>query len=113
MFDAQSEMVALLRAVERNTRDIADLLEVAYGAQLRGILQPVLTDERKRIAYEATDGELSSRDVGRAAGVSDKTIRDWWRDWFRSGLLRRAETEGRFVKKYDLERLSLGEEADT
>ena len=110
MFDAQSEMVTLLRAVERNTRDIADLLEVAYGSQLMRILQPVLRDGRKKIAYQATNGEFSSREVARAADVSDKTIRDWWRDWFKAGLLRPADTEGRFIKKYDLQRLALAEE---
>lgn len=110
MLDPQSETVDLLRAIERNTRDIADLLEVGYGAQLRRRLAPILSDQRKRNAYQATDGDASSRDVGRVAGVSDKTIRDWWRDWSKAGLLRPADTEGRFIKKYDLQRLALGEE---
>lgn len=105
------EIADLLRIIAQNTRDVADLLEVAYGPQLRRILAPVLSDSRKRAVYEASTGELSSREVAQKAGVSDKTVRDWWREWFKAGLLRPAGVEGRFIKKYDLDRLALGEEA--
>lgn len=103
-------MLALLRAIDRNTRDIADLLEVGYGPQLRRILSPVISDPRKRAVYEGSNGLMSSREIAQAAGVSDKTVRDWWKEWYKEGLLRPAELEGRYVRKYDLTRLSLGEE---
>jgi len=111
MYEPQGEIVALLRAIERNTRDIADLLEVGYGPQLRRILSAVTSDSRKRMVYEASDGLASSREIASRAGVSDRTVRDWWHDWSKAGLLRPAGVEGRFIKKYDLNRLALGEEA--
>lgn len=107
-----TEVTNLLRAIAQNTRDIADLLEVAYGPQLRRLLLPVVSDPRKRAVYEASTGQLSSREVASRASVSDKTVRDWWRDWYRAGLLRPSDLPGRFSRKYDLARLSLGEEAE-
>ena len=112
MYDSQAESVELLRGIERNTRDIADLLEVAYGNELRRRLTAVLTDGRRRLVYQGSDGDSSARQLAALAKVSDTTVRDWWKEWLRAGLMRPAQVEGRFVRKYDLERLSLGEEVE-
>jgi len=111
MYQEEGEVVALLRVIARNTRDIADLVEVGYGSQLRRMLAPILGDAKKRAAYEASSGELSSREVGKIAGVSHKTVRDWWKEWSGAGLLRPTAVEGRYARKYDLDRLALAEDA--
>ena len=113
MYDGDSETIALLRAIRENTREIADLLEVGHGAELRRRLASRLTDERKRSVYQQSIDDISARDLAKAAGVSDKTVRDWWKEWFRAGLLRPAATEGRYQRKYDLDRLALGEEGSS
>ena len=98
----ESRTVELLEAIATNTREIATWLRVAYGAELKEKLEALLDDPRKVIAYEYSDGENSSRAVAHAAGVSGKTIRDWWREWMEEGIVEPSSVEGRFRRHFSL-----------
>jgi transposase-like protein len=98
---ARGEVIELLQAIADNTREIADLLEIAYGAELKRRLAPVLSDRKRTEVYSLSTGELSTRQIAQRVGVSDKTVRDWWRDWAAAGLMKGGAVEGRFVRRYD------------
>ena len=62
---------------------------------LRDSLLGLLDTDRKRAAYEASDGASTSREVGAAAGVSHVTIQRWWEEWLRAGVIRAGKVAGR------------------
>ena len=76
--DNEGRIIQLLETIEGNTRDIATWLSVAHGAQMREMLETVLDDPRKRLAYEYSDGESSTRTVAEAARVSGSPIPACW-----------------------------------
>ena len=106
----REEVVELLRVIAANTREIADLLEVAYGADLKRRLAPVLSDRKKTDVYKLSTGELSTRQIAQQVGISDKTVRDWWREWAAAGLMKSSAVEGRFARRYDPVRLGFVQE---
>lgn len=99
--------IELLESIAANTREIATWVSVAYGAQMREKLENVLNDPRKRLAYECSNGESSTRAVAQAAGVSDRAIRDWWREWMQQDIVEPANIEGRFRKRFSLRKLGV------
>ena len=105
--DNEGRIIQLLETIEGNTRDIATWLSVAHGAQMREMLETVLDDPRKRLAYEYSDGESSTRTVAEAARVSARTIRDWWKEWMQSDIVEPTELEGRFRKRFSLKRFGI------
>lgn len=102
-----SRTVELLEAIVANTREIATWLHVAYGAQLKEKLETLLDDRRKLIAYEYSDGESSTRAVGQRAGVSDRAIRDWWRQWMEQDIVEPSSVEGRFRRRFSLSKFGI------
>jgi hypothetical protein len=55
--------------------------------ELRPALLSALGSEAERRAYELTDGTRSTRAVADAAGVSQKTISNWWQRWASAGIV--------------------------
>ena len=105
MSDAAVEQ--LLRRIEANTKEIAEWLQLAYGDLLRERLERVLSDGKRRLAYQTSTGD-SSRAVAAVAKVSDRSIREWWKEWADLGLVEETPVEGRFRRKFDLRRLGVG-----
>ena len=103
----ESRTVQLLEAIATNTREIATWLQIAYGAQLKEKLETLLDDPRKLIAYEYSDGENSTRSVAQTAGVSDKGIRSWWREWMEHDIVEPASVEGRFRRRFSLRKFGI------
>ena len=114
---AEESVIDLLTKIEANTRGIANWLQIAYGAELRRRLQAILSDKRRRLVYESSVDENSSRTVSQLAGVSDRTVREWWREWSDMELVEPASVPGRFRKKFSLAELGVeaaaGREAAT
>jgi len=105
--EGDSRAIELLEEISANTREIASWLQVAYGSQFKEKVQVLLDDPRKLVAYEFSTGENTTRGVAQVAGVSDKTIRDWWREWLEEGIVEPGPVEGRFRRRFSLERLGI------
>ena len=108
-----SRTVELLEAIVANTREIATWLQMAYGAQLKEKLETLLDDPRKLIAYEYSDGESSTRAVGQRAGVSEKAIRDWWRQWMEHDVVEPTSVGGRYRRRFSLRRFGIAVPEET
>lgn len=52
------------------------------------LLTEVLNDQRHLLAYEATDGTKTQKEVGEASGLSQATISGLWQKWRRLGIAR-------------------------
>lgn len=47
----------------------------------------LLTDKKKRKAYELTDGTKTARQIAKEVGATKDTISHWWKEWYRKGIL--------------------------
>ena len=64
-----------------------------YSETKQKMIEHLDTDEKK-IAYQLSDGEKSTRDISKKAGVHFTTIADWWRSWFKLELMEQTEKYG-------------------
>lgn len=93
---------ALLQEISEGIREIIGILQVAYGNTIKERLEEYLADDKRKLVYHYTDGIRSTRMLGRIADVSDKSVRDWWKEWFEAGIVEPVNVEGRYRRKYDL-----------
>lgn len=63
------------------------LLKLAFSDAIKAKLEDLLDEETKRIAYEATDGIKTSREISASIGVSHKTVTIWWKEWVQHGIV--------------------------
>jgi len=64
-----------------------------YLATKQKMIEHLDTDDKK-IAYQKSNGERSSRDIAKLVSVSYKTIQKWWKKWFDLGLMEQTEKYG-------------------
>ncbi len=53
---------------------------------LRPTLLEVLKSDKQKLAYEATDGQRTTRQVAEASGAGPGTISAWWTEWMAIGI---------------------------
>jgi hypothetical protein len=101
---SEEEQTRLLREILKWTR-FAGMKEV------KAVLTSALDSEKKKIAYHASDGEKSTRDVASVAGFGSKTtVADLWKVWKKLGLGETSTTMGggdRFKRAFDLEEFGI------
>ena len=91
----------LLEEIAANTRLIAQLLAASVAAESVGGLSALLDSDAKRLAYMNSDGQRSTRDIAKVAGVSHTTIAAWWKEWVARGIAEEAD-DGRARGSIDL-----------
>ena len=74
------------------------------GAQLaKKILRELLSKDAEKIVYQYSDGR-GSKDIADLAGVSDFSVRSYWKKWNIEGLVIPTEKhKGRYEKVFSLE----------
>ena len=72
----------LIAAIEEQT----SWLRALAMPQVRETIDVTLTKSAMRVAYEASDGKATSREVAAAAGVSVGSISGWWARWRALGI---------------------------
>src|SRR5438105_14381856 len=93
----ETEQVRLLREILKWTK-------FAGMAEVKGVLQTVLNNDKKKLAYQLSDGTRGTRDINSQSGYSG-SVSDLWKEWKRKGLgdtisVQRGE---RFKRTFDLE----------
>lgn len=98
MIGEDTEQIRLLREILKWTR-FSGMKEV------KPTLMAVLETSQKRFIYQLSDGEKGSIEIAKSTGVSDWTVRNYWRIWSRVGLVEPLRSGGgnRFKRAFDLE----------
>jgi hypothetical protein len=61
---------------------------------VKTILLELLPGNEEKIAYHLSDGEHSSQEVAKPAGVSFGTVTRWWKNWVRAGIAKSVSARG-------------------
>jgi len=96
--------------MQMNEEKIIELLEELAkwkrleGAQLaKRILRDILSKNTEKLVYQYSDGR-GSRDVATLAGVSDFSVRNYWKKWSTEGIVISSKKfKGRFERVFSLE----------
>lgn len=77
--------------------------------QLKAVLLEELDADEKKLVYENSDGDRSSRDIAKLANVSYKTVQHYWKSWSEIGIVEATEKYrgGRFKKLCSLVELGI------
>jgi hypothetical protein len=69
----------------------------------RSILSRYFRSGKQLRAYELTDGNNSTRQIGKVIGVDQKTVSTWWRTWEKEHkIVHKAGKRGQFKRLYSL-----------
>lgn len=102
-----NESTELIHLLEVLTR-IEGWLRFSNIPRLKELLETELDDDRKRAAYENSDGLRSVREVARTSGVPAGTLPSWWSRWFNLGIVVESPSrQGRMKKICSLRSLGI------
>lgn len=98
MGEQNNEQTAILK-------EILKWIRFAGAKEVKNVLLNTLNTEQKRLIYHLSDGSHSSLEIGKAAGISDVTVRRLWAAWVRQGIVQSIKVRGgeRYMKAFDLE----------
>jgi len=104
-----SEELKTLKSIETKLDKILKWIRLAGMQQLRTILTQNLTNDTEMLIYELSDGERSTREVARLAGVrSNSTVAAYWKKWSKIGIVEPSPRyRGRFQRICSLEEVGL------
>jgi DNA-binding transcriptional regulator YhcF (GntR family) len=95
-----SESVETLLA---SNHRIEGLLRILAQPVLQSALHRVFKDGKQLHAYELSDGNRSTREIGKLVGVDQKTVSRWWRAWEKEyGIIEKTGKRGQFRGRYSL-----------
>lgn len=69
--------------------------------QIMAALNTELSDKTRKIVYELSNGENTTRDIAKVAGISISTITSYWKQWALKGIVVPAQRKGRFKAAFD------------
>jgi hypothetical protein len=74
------------------------------GAQLaKKVLRDILSKDAEKVVYQYSDGK-GSAEIAALAGVSDFTVRSYWKKWNTEGLVIPSQKfKGRYERIFSLE----------
>jgi hypothetical protein len=92
----QKKVIELLTAIAKWSR--------FSGIQTaRQVITSTLQNDAEKLAYHYSDGR-ASRDVAKMSGLSDFTIRNYWKKWNIAGLVFPSNKfKGRYERAFSLE----------
>lgn len=104
-----SEELKTLRSIEQKLDQLLKWTRFAGMQQLRTILTQNLETDTEMLVYELSDGERTTREIARLAGVgSNATITNYWRKWSKVGIAEPSEKRrGRYKRICSLEEVGL------
>jgi DNA-binding MarR family transcriptional regulator len=108
--EEKARLFRTLDELQRLAKVQTELLRVLVHHKYEKAVSSILRSKRERLVYEYSDGSRASRDVAEMAGVSQATVKRWWKDWADKGLgkrSRRVQGGKRFEASYTLLELAL------
>jgi len=104
-----SDELKTLKSIEQKLDRLLKWTKFAGVQQLRTILTQNLTTDTEMLIYELSDGERTTREIARLAGVgSNATIVNYWKKWSKVGIVEPSEKRrGRYQRICSLEEVGL------
>ena|SRR2546429_3309690 len=86
-------------------REILKWLRFTGTKEVKTVLTSALDGEQKKLVYHLSDGNKGSMEIGQQSGVSDFTVRNYWKQWSKLGIVEsiRVGRGDRYKKAFDLE----------
>jgi len=104
-----SDELKTLKSIEQKLDRLLKWTRFAGMQQLCSILTQNLTTDTEMLVYELSDGERTTREIARLAGVgSNATIASYWKKWSKIGIVEPSERRrGRYQRICSLEEVGL------
>lgn len=104
-----SEELKTLRSIEYKLDQLLKWTRFAGLQQLHTILNQNLTTDAEMLIFELSDGEHTTREVARLAGIgSNATVAGYWKRWSKLGIVEQSQKrQGRFQRICSLEEVGL------
>jgi hypothetical protein len=96
-----------LNILELQNREAQNLLRILVQPILSNSLEGIFKTPRQLYAYELSNGERSTREIGKLVKLDQKGISNWWREWEKVGLVEKVGKKGQFKARYSLLELLL------
>jgi hypothetical protein len=104
--EALRQISRQLEALALGQQRVEMLLRVIAQPLLEVRLRSLFPDRKHLRAYELSNGERGTREIGAIVGVDQKTISRWWRAWEANhGIVKKAGKRGQYLKRYELDEL--------
>jgi len=101
--EAISREVARIRQSQASTEQFQ---QVEAFTVARVWLPHIFPDGKNLLAYILSDGERTTREIGKHVGVDQKTVSTWWRAWKRvHHIADKAGNRGQFKARFSLAEL--------
>jgi Fic family protein len=93
-----SEQTALLR-------EIVKWLRFTGMKEVKSVLGAALDNDQKKLVYHLSDGNNGCVEIAQQSGVSDFTVRNYWKQWSKLGIVEAIKVRrgDRYKKSFDLE----------
>jgi len=60
--------------------------QIAYDDKVKPLLESILDEPRKIVAYHLSDGEKTTRIISKEVGAGTGSISRWWTTWINRGI---------------------------
>lgn len=67
-------------------KEILTWQKIAYDGQVKPLLDTILDEPRKIVAYHISDGENTTRIISKKVGAGTGSISRWWTTWINRGI---------------------------
>lgn len=102
MSDQENEQIRLLS-------EILKWIRFSGIKEVKSVITDVLNDPQKLLAYQLSDGNMGTVEIGKITDLSIGTIANCWVTWQKQGLGDSIPVKGgnRFKRSFDLEELGI------
>lgn len=86
-------------------KEIAKWLRFAGMKEVKSVLETALDTDQKKLVYHLSDGDKGSLEIAQQTGISDSTVRSYWKQWSKVGIVEvmKVRRGDRYRKAFDLE----------
>lgn len=91
-----------LSSLEEQSLYTQSLIRILVHPILISELTGVFKTPKQMRAYELSNGERSTRDIGKLISYDQKGISTWWREWGKIGIAAKTGRKGQFKANYTL-----------
>ena len=91
--------------VEELLSEILKWIRFSGAKEVKGVLTSALDTDQKKLVYHLSDGDNGTVEIANQSGVSDFTVRTYWKQWSKLGIVEAIKVRrgDRYKKSFDLE----------